>query len=444
MTARQQNQEIHHEWFNDAKFGMFIHWGIYSVLGRGEQVLLREHLDPNEYAKNAFLFTAEKFSAEEWVSVAASSGVKYMVLTSKHHDGFCLFNTETTDYNSFKTGAKRDIVSEFMQACKKHGIKAGLYYSLADWRFTEYFQGPQVNPDRFSRFIEYVHTQVEELCSNYGELSLLWFDGDWPYDADRWQSVRLVEMIKKLQPNIIINNRLPKPKEGGDWGYLTPEGYIGAGSQDQMVESCLTSGRYWWGYLKGEKFWKQPAEIIASLVNALDGGGNFLFNIGPKPDGTFPDQFVDSLKEVGKWIRANGKAIYGSNAGIVDVSTLGFMATKPGLIYLFILYWPGDEAHIAGIRSKVVSVEFVATREKISFCQENEHVFLKGLRGNDQDPYCTVIEMIVDGELEAYPWAKNLLWSGDPQLLADWASLNEQHNIDLSGREQVPYPILQN
>ena len=190
------------QWFRDARFGLFIHWGAYSLLERGEQVLFREHLIPSAYRKQARTFNPTRFDADEWVSVAKKAGMKYAVLTTKHHDGFCLFDTATTDYSSARTASGRDFVAEYVRAFRRAGIRVGLYFSLADWNCPAYFKGPGKDPKGFRVFRKMVHEQVRELCSNYGKLDVLWFDGEWPHSVKEWQSGRMEKMIRTLQPDI--------------------------------------------------------------------------------------------------------------------------------------------------------------------------------------------------------------------------------------------------
>lgn len=411
-----------YQWFMEARFGMFIHWGLYSLLGRGEQVLFREHLDPDEYSKNANVFKGENFDAEAWARSAYNAGMKYMVLTSKHHDGYCLFKTATTKYNSVETAAGRDFIEEYTRACRKFGLKVGIYFSLPDWRFPAYFAGPDKDPQAFEHFIRYTHEQVRELCANYGKIDLIWFDGlDWPHTGESWQSTKLVESMRALQPDILINNRVPKPKEGGDWGYYTPEGHIGAAEGDEMTESCMSSGRFWWGYLKGEKYWKTGGDVIASIVSSAEGGSNFLYNVGPEPEGTFPEPYAKGIREAGIWLEKNGRSIYGSSKGISDVTTVGCMTVKDNSVFIHILYWPGIEVCVAGLKSKAVSATYLATGESIRFRQDDGHIYLEGLPEEAPDPHCTVVEILMDGEPKAHPWGKNILWRGDSTLMTDWA-----------------------
>lgn len=409
-----------YEWFSNASFGMFIHWGIYSILGRGEQVLFREHLKPSEYRQLANVFDPSSYEPREWASYAKKAGMKYMVLTAKHHDGFCLFNSLFTDYNSYKTAAKRDLVKSYTEACREAGLKVGIYFTLADWNVPAYFDGPTKDPEGFDKFIKYVHAQVAELCSNYGKIDLLWFDADWPYNAEEWRSTELVDKIRKLQPDILINNRLPKPMEGGCWGYDTPEQKIEVSKS--LWESCQTYGNYWWGYHIGDNMWKKPQKIIADLCKIAEGGGNLLFNVGPKSDGTLPQPYIDRILETGKWLEENGEAIYSTEPGICEVSSIGHMTIKGNKVYLLILYWPGQEVHLSGLDNNVLSIRLMKDHRALKFVQEGEHIYINDLPIIPPDPYCTVIELEVEGMPKTYPWVLQRLWSGNNiSLYADWS-----------------------
>ncbi|MBS7609484.1 alpha-L-fucosidase [Candidatus Bathyarchaeota archaeon] len=210
-------------WFREARFSMFIHWGLYSLLGRGEWVMYLEQMPASEYAKLSRKFNPTKFKAEEWVLYAREARMRYMVLTSRHHDGFSLFDSKVSDYTAPKTAAGRDLVEEFIKACHKAGMRVGLYYSLLDWRWPAYWNGPKKDPEGWSNFLEYVHIQVEEICSNYGRLDILWYDGAWPYAPEDWKSAELNAKVRKLQPEILINNRSRLPED-----FDTPEQYIRA------------------------------------------------------------------------------------------------------------------------------------------------------------------------------------------------------------------------
>ncbi len=405
-------------WFADARFGLFIHWGMYALYGRGEQVLFREHLTPSEYRRRAAEFNPQRYNPLEWAQMAHDAGMRYAVLTAKHHDGFCLFDSAVSEFTSAKTGAKRDLVAEYVRACRQVGLKVGLYYSLADWQWPAYFDGPERDPDGFARFLDYTHTQVRELCTRYDQIDILWFDGAWPHSAETWRSAELLDMIRRLQPGILINDRAGLP---GD--FTTPEQRILGGAADAMVESCITSVERHWGYHAGERIWKTPEQVIHALAQVGEGGGNLLLNVGPRADGSFPLPFVDLLREVGEWMRLNGASLYGCTPGVCEAISIGRMTVVGPTVYLHVLYWPGETLHLSGLASRVVSARFLADGWPIHFKQEGEHLYLRGLPPLPPDPRNTVIALEIEGVAQAFPWAQDRLWQGDASRMTPWAGM---------------------
>ena len=403
-------------WFTEARFGLFIHWGMYALYERGEQVLFREHLIPSEYRKRAVEFNPDRYDAEAWAAMARQAGMRYAVLTAKHHDGFCLFDSAVSDLTSVKTGARRDLVREYVDAFRRAGLRVGLYYSLADWGWPAYFDGPERDPEGFARFIEYTHAQVRELCTNYDHLDVLWFDGEWPHSPETWRSEELVRMIRRLQPGILINNRTGLP---GDFG--TPEQRIGGEGPGRPWESCITSVEHWWGYHAGERLWKTAEQIIHILAKVAEGGGNLLLNVGPRADGTFPVPFRELLREVGDWMRVNGGAIYGTTPGVCECGTIGHMSVVGSIVYLHVTHWPGNTLHLSGLDNRVLSARFLADDWPIDFEQEGEDITLTGLPTPPPDPRNTVIALKVEGTPKPFPWARDRLWRGEASRMTDWA-----------------------
>lgn len=402
-------------WFAEARFGLFMHWGMYSLYERGEQVLFREHLVPSQYRRRAAEFKAQRYDPRDWARMARDAGMRYAVLTSKHHDGFCLFDSQISDLTSTKTGAGRDLVAEYVTAFREVGLRVGLYFSLADWQWPAYFAGPDRDPDGFARFVEYTHTQVRELCTGYGPLDVMWFDGLWPHTPEAWRSVELLDMIRQLQPGILINNRAGLP---GDFG--TPEQKIVVDSE-RPWESCITAVERHWGYHAGERLWKTPEEIIHLLARIGEGGGNLLLNVGPKPDGTFPQPFVDLLREVGDWMRVNGSSLYGCTPGVCETISFGRMTVVGSTVYLHVLYWPGETLNLSGLNNRVLSARFLADGWSIDFEQKRDRIQLRNLPGLPPDPRNTVIALEVEGEPGPYPWAAERLWNGDANRMTAWS-----------------------
>ena len=283
------------KWWKEAKFGMFIHWGVYSIPARGEWVRFNERIPENEYRKFADIFNPEEYNPYEWATIAKQAGMKYVVLTTRHHDGFSLFDSKVSDFTAPKTGCGRDLIKEYVEGVRKAGLKVGFYYSLLDWRYKAYFLGPEKDPNGWDNFVNYVHTQVKELMSNYGKIDILWYDGGWPYTAEQWKSEELNNMVRNLQPEIIINNRSGLPEDFDTPEQKIPGAFPNPEIPERDWESCMTLNDHW-GYCENDNNWKTPSEIIWNLATCCAGGGNYLLNVGPKPDGTIPEEsFVNVI-----------------------------------------------------------------------------------------------------------------------------------------------------
>src|SRR5438046_2257463 len=300
-SAGDADRQRRMKWWNEARFGMFIHWGLYSVIGRHEWVMENEGIPVSEYAPLAKQFKPKPFPAREWAKIARETGMRYMVMTTKHHEGFCHFDTKTTDYCAPKQGPGRDLVREYVDAARAEGLRVGFYYSLMDWHHPD---GGKCKTDEAARrrFVDYIHGQVKELVSNYGKLDILWYDVAWPLDAKGWESVEMNTMVRKILPDIIINNRSKIPED-----FDTPEQRIEA-SQNRPWESCMTLNDSW-GYHAADFNWKSPTTVIRNLITCARDGGNYLLNIGPKGDGSIPEESVRILSAVGDWMSRNGATI---------------------------------------------------------------------------------------------------------------------------------------
>jgi len=385
-------------WFREARFGMFIHWGLYAILARAEWVMYLERIPKAEYAKLAEKFKPEKFDADEWVEIAKRAGMKYMVLTTRHHDGFSLFDSKYSDFTSTKTAAKRDFVAEYVEACRRAGMRIGFYYSLLDWRWDAYWKGPKKDPEGWAKFLEYVHGQVEELCTNYGKIDILWYDGAWPYSAEDWKAKELNAKVRKLQPHILINNRSGVP---GD--FETPEQHIPWWRPpSRLWETCMTMNDSW-GYFEADRNWKTPRQIIQALVTCVSLGGNLLLNVGPRADGTFPPEALEILSEIGRWMRVHGESIYGAGP-CPFTTTVGRITAKGNRAYIHAFRWPGKEICVAGVGNTVTSAYILTTGEEVRVVQEQDRVFLKGLPRIAPDPYDTVIVLELDSEPRGVPY----------------------------------------
>lgn len=403
MSNGQMSYEERLKWFHEARFGIFVHWGLYAILGRGEWVMYHERIPADEYAQLAKRFKPAKFDANAWAALAKEAGARYMVLTTRHHDGFCLFDSKVSDFTSVKTAAKRDFVAEYVEALRKAGLKVGFYYSLLDWRFPGYFDR-EAYPESAAAMVEQAHAQVRELMTNYGKIDILWYDGHWVPGLDQaaipdfWRSRELNQMVRSLQPHIIINNRSGLPED-----FDTPEQRVAASEPGRAWESCMTIGRGAWGYVHNEPNFRTVPQLIQHLVTAAAGEGNFLLNVGPKPDGTIRREEVVRLREIGKWLAVNGESIYGSERCPFEARSVGLTTAKGNNAYVHVFRWPKQgEVTVPGIKNEIKSATVLATGQTAVVERgTNSRTFLKGLPKTPPDPYDTVIKLELDGKPEA-------------------------------------------
>jgi alpha-L-fucosidase len=425
-------------WFSEARFGMFLHWGPYAAYGRGEQVLFREHLDQREYAERACRWNPRAFDACAWADAARRAGMRYAVLTTRHHDGYCLWDSRVTDYTSAAQAPQRDFVREYVEAFREAGLRVGLYYSLADWRIPAYWEGPEHDPEGWAEFRDYVHAQVRELLTGYGKIDVIWFDGAWPHPARDWKSWDLVAMMRELQPEILINNRLGKVDEAdqvsgggvieavghsgtlGDFG--TPEHHI-TPDPGRLWESCQVSTWRLWGYTIGER-WRSADFLLDMLVEAASKGGNLLLNVGPEPDGPLPAAFVERSDAIGEWLRVHGEAIYGSEAGeVCEFITYGRQTRKGNCLYLILRFWDGrGELTLRGLETRVARADLLTTGEALPFRQTEEELWIGGLPAQPPTPLFPVIRLECEAPPRPCAWARERLWQGDPRRMSAWAA----------------------
>jgi len=389
MSAGERDRRRRMAWFHQARFGMFIHWGLYSVLGRHEWVMNRELIPVKEYEKLADRFRPKRRPARQWARLAKQAGQKYMVMTTKHHEGFCLFDSELTDYCAPKRACGRDLVREYVEAARAEGLRVGFYYSLMDWHHPD---GARCyhNEKARRRFVDYIHGQVRELMTNYGKIDILWYDVAWPLDARGWESRKMNAMVRRLQPDILINNRSKVPED-----FSTPEQHVTAEPEGRAWEACMTMNGSW-GYAAGDQTWKPVWQCVKHLVYAAKDGGNFLFNIGPKPDGSVPAPSVRILRAMGDWLGRNGEAIYGSDRAAITntaANLLGVFGRKGNTAYLHVFSWPGTEAVIRGMKTKVKSARLLATGKRLRVKQEGGRLVLRGLPEKAPDSPCSVIAL---------------------------------------------------
>ena len=368
-------------WWQEARFGMFIHWGLYSIPASGEWVMSEKEMTVEEYHKYFELFNPVDYDPKKWVRAAKRAGMKYIVLTAKHHDGFCLFDTAYTEYKSTNTKIGRDLVKEFVEACREEDIRVGIYFSLIDWSHPDFPKyGDRQHPMRnnaayknekinFDNYLTFMHNQVREIVTNYGKLDLLWFD--FSYDelcGEKWKATDLINMVRKYQPDVIIDNRLEG--SGEDHGSLVtgkPTVYSGDFvSPEQIIptkgvtdingnllpwELCATMNNHW-GYCNYDFEFKPAEMIIRKLVECVSKGGNIILNVGPDARGNIPNESLDILGEIGEWMDKNSESIYGCGQCALPKPEWGRYTSNGDTIYAHVFEAPLGALPLTGVNPK--------------------------------------------------------------------------------------------
>ena len=379
------------QWWREARFGMFIHFGAYAVAARGEWIKSNERLTTEQYQKYVDSFNPIDFDAKAWAKTAKAAGMKYAVLTAKHHDGYCMFDSKLTDYKLSKRFGGRDLVREFLDAFRAEGIKVGLYYSVIDWHHPDYpnvGNHPQRNDKEYSKrsfnwdnYLKYMHGQVEELVRDYGKIDIMWFDYSFDdYNGDKWKAKELVGMVRKYQPGIILDNRLeinnnlgPAERMVSTLGdFETPEqGIPDAPLTDKFGnlipwETCLTMNNSW-GYSENDNNWKSPELIIHCLVNCVSKSGNLLLNVGPDARGNIPEKSKNILKEVGAWMDKNSESIYGCKAADLAKPEWGRYTQKGNVIFAHWMYPYLGQLKVSGLSDKIKNVYMLNSGSELRY-----------------------------------------------------------------------------
>lgn len=403
------------QWFRDAKFGMFIHWGLYSIIGKGEWVMFNKRMDVDEYGALSKQFDAPKFDADKWASVAEEAGMKYMVMVTKHHDGFSLWDSEASknQFNSMNSAAHKDFVKEYVAAAKNKGLKVGFYYSPLDWRFPGFFF-PQMYKASAEEMKAQTYGQVRELMSNYGKIDLLWYDGgedNWlgmgglefggssqgwhtrskekAYSGDfSWEPLKLNSIVRELQPKIVIN-----PRSGWKGDFDTREKEDGGMQTDRPWERCLTIAKGGWGWVPNAKVWPLDT-LLKKLVKVVSMDGNFLLNVGPNAAGEIEPEQIQRLKEMGAWLKINGESIYGTRGGPIPFnSEWGGTTQKNNAIYLQVINWPTDgKLAIAYTGKKIAKASLLASATEVKFSQTSNLITISAPK-EKQDNIVTVVKL---------------------------------------------------
>ncbi len=439
--GQETSKDKRMKWWREAKFGMFIHWGDYSLLagvykghqmrrGGAEWIMNRMKIPVKEYQQYAKKFNPTKYDADAWVKMAKEAGMKYIVITAKHHDGFAMFKTKASKWNIVDaTPYGKDVLKPLAIACKKYGIKLGFYYSQAqDWNnpggaaarrvTTEGWLNPDSakidaytkahnghwDPIQTSKSMtEYINNvavpQVRELLTNYGDISVLWWDT--PVDMTDEYAEKLQALLK-LQPNIITNNRLKRPNFPGDT--QTPEQKIP--TKEEMEgkdwETCMTMNGTW-GYKSYDHNWKSSKTLIRNLIDIASKGGNYLLNIGPKADGTFPEESIERLRDIGKWMKVNGEAIYATEASPLDSLGWGRCTMKADgdntILYLFVFDWPADgKLIVPGLKNKIITSDLLANGSNLIAESKENNTIIK-VPSAAPDGTASVIKLKVEGKI---------------------------------------------
>lgn len=387
------------QWWTDARFGMFIHWGIYSQLARHEWVKKNERISDANYQKYFELFNPDLYNPAEWAKKAKAAGMKYAVITTKHHDGFCMFESAFTDYDIANTPYGKDAIKEWVDAFKAEGLKVGFYYSLIDWHHPHYTID-QVHPQSASSkeeydklnvgrdmniYRQYIKDQVKEILTKYGTIDILWLDYSFPGEFGKgnedWDAVELVKMVRELQPNILINDRADLKDYQGGWDFTTPEqfkveSWPEIDGKRIPWETCQTfSGS--WGYYRDELTWKDNRQLLGLLIESISKGGNLLLNVGPTARGMFDSRADKALAKMGEWMKYNSRSIYGCTQApeefeVPDNTILTYNPTTNRL-YIHLLDYPITNFRLPGYKGKIKHAQFLHDASEISISAPYGH-----------------------------------------------------------------------
>ena len=394
-------------WFTQARFGMFIHWGLYAIPARGEWVRSVERIPKEDYMRYFYEFDPVDYDPKAWARAAKEAGMQYVVLTAKHHDGFCLFDSQYTDFKSTNTKCGRDLVREYVDAVRAEGLKVGLYFSIIDWYHDDYpHYGDKQHPMRddpaygnegrdFDRYLTYMHNQVRELCDNYGKIDILWFDFSYEdqYNVmrgEKWKATELVTMVRQLQPGVIIDNRLEVSGEGfgsmwegnptpyhGDFvspeQIIPPQGIQDKQGRDLVWEACVTMNNNW-GYCEYDRFYKPAPMLIKKLVECVSKGGNLLLNVGPDARGNIPPQSLEILRQIGAWMKDNSQSIYGCGKAGLEKPDNGRITRRGNKLYYHLFENTIGPMPLPGVKAEEVEyVRYLATGAEVPISNSWTH-----------------------------------------------------------------------
>jgi alpha-L-fucosidase len=402
------------QWFQDAKFGMFIHWGVYSVLGGGgdagiaEWIMQNKKIPIKQYEKVPSFFNPINFDAEEWVRMVKKAGMKYITITSKHHDGFAMYDSKISDYNIVKkTPYRKDVIKMLAEECRKQDVKLFFYYSQLDWHHPDYyprgrtgqgFTGREDSGD-WNAYLDYMNTQLTELLTNYGPIGGIWFDGMWDKKDGDWQQGKSYQLIHELQPGALIgSNHHVKPYPGEDFQMFEQDlpgenttGWQGSHISELPLEMCLTINGSW-GFNLMDQNHKSPKELVHMLVKAAGRNANLLLNVGPMPNGEIQPEHKESLKAMGEWMGMNGESIYGTRRGIIPAENWGVSTQKGNKLYIHVLDWDKEALLVQPFKEKVQSVVFFKDKSKVKY-RLDQYGLLLEIPHDKKDEVDTIIEV---------------------------------------------------
>lgn len=394
VSFAQSSNDTRMAWWREARFGMFIHWGLYAIpagewngeTNYGEWIRANAKIPLETYDQFLGKFNPTKFDANAWVKMAKDAGMKYIVITTKHHDGFALFDSKVSDFDVMSSPFKRDVLKELAEACKKEDITLCFYHSIMDWHHPDYLPRRDWETDRssdganFEKYVAYLKAQLKELTSNYGKIGVMWFDGEWERTWTHERGKDLYNYVRTLQPSIIINNRIDVGR-GGMQGFNKSSEYVGDfGTPEQEIpatgapgidwETCMTMNDHW-GYNSHNQNWKSSQDLVRKLIDIASKGGNFLLNVGPTSEGLFPDASVQRLREMGTWMKQNGESIYGTTASPFKALTWGRCTQKKvgngTRLYLHIFDWPQNgRITIPGLGNDISRVYSLAGKTSLT------------------------------------------------------------------------------
>jgi len=415
QEQRIQAAEQRRDWFVHNRFGLFIHWGLYALPARHEWVKNREMLTDEHYQRYFKHFDPDLYDPKEWARTAKRAGMRYAVLTTKHHEGFCLWDSQLTDYKAPNTPAGRDLLRPWVEAFRAEGLKIGFYHSLIDWHHPE-FPVDGLHPQRedlafreqargrdVSKYAEYLRGQVRELLTNYGTIDILWFDFsysrmDWGWSKgkgkDDWQSEQLVQMVHELQPDILINNRT---EVGGDFQtpeQVQPRGWIQVDGKPVTWEACQTLNGSW-GYDRDNLDWKSPDLLVRMLVDSVSKGGNLLLNVGPTARGEFDARAVATLDAIGEWMRLHNRSIYGATQSDFTPPPDCRLTQRGNRLYLHVFSWPMIDIHLDGLADRVEYAQLLNDASEIQMVTDKSNTLTLKLPIQRPDVLVPVIELFL-------------------------------------------------